>query len=96
LQGELDHLACRYYRIEPRRGIRSLRVSQVRESPMVKVQAAVIDEQMQQDQVAAAAPIGVLEKLHEIEVNHLVVVVSNCGIDPTSDGQQYLLEVQAE
>jgi hypothetical protein len=117
---ELNHLACRYFRFSLQAGVKSLRVHLLpRETPQrppLKAELAVVARAGLRGNTQrlhfplSIRPGEVLRLSGELaipnprDLDHLVLVVSNCGTRPElantrlphDDGQQFKIEVSAE
>ncbi len=109
--GNLDHLACRYYRFYVREDVGALQVRLETESQgdvgPLNAEIATVTTEMRRGIVkplrpaTADGPAGSVQLSAELaeldrnEVDHLILVVSNCGQTSADDGQQYTLDVRA-
>jgi hypothetical protein len=118
-RGALDHLACRYYRFYLKDGATRLRVRLQpgsRPTPDTSLKAVLADvtSELTRTQVAAMRRVGPragrplelageLRDLDPGQLDHVVLVVSNCGLRADlgfpnaahDDGQEYMLRVEA-
>jgi hypothetical protein len=96
IEGQLNHLACRYYRFYLRGDVRNVRVDFFATDPPdatpLKAEVALVSRERRRSRVEPLFPTGgpaaggeahlsaVLDDLDADEVDHLVLVVSNCGL----------------
>jgi hypothetical protein len=116
--GLLDHLSCRYYRIYPGKKVRAVRTQleaqALDEKTWIKVQLAEVTNGLQQRRVVplrrtqalvAANRVSLAAEIEDIaDLDHIVVVVTNCGLghsathrfgEPSDDGIMYSLEIES-
>lgn len=94
VEGYLDHLACRYYRFYLEQGVSRVEIKMQVDGPChktrLKAEMAIVTKARQRNLIQALSPItqsnstsaqfvGVLESLNPEDIDHLVLVVSNCG-----------------
>lgn len=119
MKGALDHLACRYYRFYLGEGVTRLRVEmRPGEDPhatQLKAELAVVKKGRVRTPVAALArcaegnggagggALSVTLGVRPEEIDHLVLVVSNCGVKSSAqyvsahdDDKSYVIEASAD
>jgi hypothetical protein len=104
----LDHLSCKYYRFYPKGGAMRLNVSLMgKDSTSIKTLKAEIAHvssdggrgEVKQMQVGTGTE-GSEQLLCDVTlthkaIDHLVVVVSNCGVRADQDHKKYMLQFSA-
>jgi hypothetical protein len=92
LEGFLDHLSCRYYRIE---SASRLAITVKRSTGTIGVRLAIVDRRLCRLGTLLVEPEVVVQPNRE-DTDHLVLCVANQGIDPDIyDEQEYVIEVRA-
>lgn len=103
----LDHLSCKYYRLYPKAGTIRLELSLLSQDSTsvhpLKVEIAIVHDRTTRGKVQrmklAVGPEGSERLVGEVSlspeaIDHLVVVVSNCGMKPDqNDNKEYTLQV---
>lgn len=113
--GFLDHLSCRYYRFNLLPNVKKVKIDMLVDDPcdltMLKAEVAIVDSDKQRESVVALQRAGKSEGqtqgLLSVDiqvaggVDHLVLVVSNCGKrfhgngSQNNDGKAYTIRATA-
>lgn len=92
--GALDHLACNYYRFWLARGITSIEVKLTSPSDVIQADIGVVNRGLKRNQVISLSPNATLMNLNPMDVDHVVLVVSNIGL-MHHDNRPYHIAVTA-
>jgi hypothetical protein len=114
IKDSLNHLSCRYYRfyLDPDVDTVEISMSNDDENSSLKAQVAVVTEDRKREMLQALRTAGndfgpnavvcILRGLKAIKIDHIVLVVGNCGTNLTvnggfnrDDNQEYRLKARA-
>jgi hypothetical protein len=94
VKGQLDHLACRYYRLRLAPGVRRIQIDLASAPDVIVADAIVVAPGPRRSPTQPISPAGVLTGLTPGTMDYAIVVVTNIGLSP-NDAQDYSLRFTA-